>query len=773
MEFLYKNLSPDEFEDLAQDVLSSRLRETFEKFKPGKDGGIDLRLIRNEDVTVIAQVKHMIGSYGSTHRSVLRRESEKFRANLSTSNIERYILILSCSLSSSNKSEILRIFQGRITTEADIIGIEDIEQTLRENEEIVRRHFKLWLSSTHVLYNILNNKTYGKSEFYFKKIVDEKVRLFVKTQNIDSALSILNNQKVLVITGDPGIGKTTLSELLCLYYSGQDYQFVYCDDTDEAENVFTKDAKQIFLLDDFLGSNYLEVFSSRAESKILRFIDRIRDASDKALILNSRTAIYKQAGNRGIHWERQHWPAFKFSLDLAAYDELDRARMLYNHLKHKGINDEYFQVIRSNKAYFDIINHKNFSPRTIETITSRDRLLLVKPEDYVDFAQRTLDNPFEIWKTSYRNQIGNHQRWLLQTLFTLKGDCDDPTLRKAFRSRLNYEKEMHGQPIGDTNFNDCTAELLDAFIVRSLDIAGGSRQVRWTFVNPSIFDYLAAFISENENLLESLARPIIHLKQWETILSIPSLRQIAIDEQLLAAMPSTFHEYGCNDDLNQALQMLKICIDNGLQMADEIFVSIAKTGLSKLPKEVNVSVVLRIFHELRSRSISADRLVDFGDASDLCINLLCSSRDIDEFEELLTEFDHFFGYWASNSNIAHQSLDIRSIEDWRIRRKLNQLAYREAEQMVAYDSIGSGIVDINELSEHVLGLKHALKERFKSLGFPYYKTPSDALDIDIEGQIRDNRNRISSDEEAHGYDPLIDSAPEISDVERIINVFKS
>ena len=58
----FKSLSDFDFELLVRDLLQEELDFTLESFKPGKDGGIDLRYISNRDSTLIVQCKHYASS---------------------------------------------------------------------------------------------------------------------------------------------------------------------------------------------------------------------------------------------------------------------------------------------------------------------------------------------------------------------------------------------------------------------------------------------------------------------------------------------------------------------------------------------------------------------------------------------------------------------------------------------------------------------------------------------------------------------------------------
>jgi len=57
-----KKLNPREFESLSMDILSVLENVRVERFKSGKDGGIDGRFFSHGKKEVIIQCKHYIGS---------------------------------------------------------------------------------------------------------------------------------------------------------------------------------------------------------------------------------------------------------------------------------------------------------------------------------------------------------------------------------------------------------------------------------------------------------------------------------------------------------------------------------------------------------------------------------------------------------------------------------------------------------------------------------------------------------------------------------------
>src|SRR5690606_33725637 len=124
------------------------------------------------------------------------------------------------------------------------------------------------------------------------------------------------------------------------------------------------------------------------------------------------------------------------------------------------IGDDLFSIILENKFYFDIIQHKNYTPRIIEFITDYNRIKNFDSEDYKKFIIFNLDHPEEIWNDSFQNQIRLQDRLLLMTLFTFNRDVEESFLIKAFGERLVFEKITNNISINSEQFIDSVRNLL-------------------------------------------------------------------------------------------------------------------------------------------------------------------------------------------------------------------------------------------------------------------------------------------------------------------------
>ncbi|MFQ2165246.1 restriction endonuclease [Aeromonas hydrophila] len=129
----FASLNDKEFESLCTDILSVHLNTRVERFKPGKDGGVDGRFFSSDGDEVIIQCKHWIKSGLPALLRTLENEEIKKIKKLSP---KRYIFTTSLPLSRENKIKIKKIASPYILTEADIFGCEDLNYILSKHEAI-------------------------------------------------------------------------------------------------------------------------------------------------------------------------------------------------------------------------------------------------------------------------------------------------------------------------------------------------------------------------------------------------------------------------------------------------------------------------------------------------------------------------------------------------------------------------------------------------------------------------------------------------------------
>jgi len=101
----FKTLNDKEFEILCVDLLGEVTGRRFERFKAGRDAGVDGRFFADDGKEVILQCKH----WSNTPIKQLISELERTeKPKLSQLNPKKYILAVSNALSRADKKAIYR-----------------------------------------------------------------------------------------------------------------------------------------------------------------------------------------------------------------------------------------------------------------------------------------------------------------------------------------------------------------------------------------------------------------------------------------------------------------------------------------------------------------------------------------------------------------------------------------------------------------------------------------------------------------------------------------
>jgi ATP-dependent exoDNAse (exonuclease V) alpha subunit len=270
----FKCLSPIDFEILTRDLLQKKLNLTFESFKSGKDKGIDFRHTTDTGNSLIVQCKHYVGSGIKVLLSTLNSDEKEKVKKL---NPNKYIVATSVPLSPADKEKIKSIFTPYVKTTGDIFGQEDLNNLLGIFPEIEKKTIKLWVSSAGVLEEILHSKVVNISNIEIEKI-QKHAKFYVYNESFSEAQNILNNQNFCIISGVPGIGKTTLAEMLSLSFIDSGWEIVkVTDDISDAISLGLHGKKRLFYYDDFLGqTSFGEKLNKNEDQRLIDFIGSIK-----------------------------------------------------------------------------------------------------------------------------------------------------------------------------------------------------------------------------------------------------------------------------------------------------------------------------------------------------------------------------------------------------------------------------------------------------------------------------------------------------------------
>jgi hypothetical protein len=462
MPYDFQQLSPHDLEMLVRDLFQAEWGVAIESFKAGRDGGIDLRYARG-DHNVVVQVKH----YVKTGLTGLIRDLKAEAAKVLSLKPTRYIVATSVPLSPANKQTIADMFGGVLAV-ADVVGQEDLNNLLGRHGEIEQKHYKLWLASRAVLDRVLNSEVLTQTEFQVEK-VHATIRRNVRSDAFPKALEILERDRVVIISGAPGVGKTTLANMLLYTHLERGWEpVVIRNDIAEGQKLFQRGRSQIFYFDDFMGATFLGDRATglvRNEDRAISdFIEMVRAAPNARLILTTREHIFGQAVAASERLRQAGLDGHKIVLHMGDYSFGQKAQILYNHLFFSDLPDTYKDALLASDFYLEVVRHPKFNPRLIEWLSSFNRIRSTPPDRYAAFVRDLLRDPSEVWLHAYEQQLSDAGRSLLLALYSLGGKAEGAVLQPAFKKLHEARAERWGLPRRAEDWATAMAELANAFL---------------------------------------------------------------------------------------------------------------------------------------------------------------------------------------------------------------------------------------------------------------------------------------------------------------------
>lgn len=638
----FRQLNDKEFEIFCTDILSKEYEHRIERFKPGRDLGIDGRYFSTSGHEVILQCKHWsntpIGSLIRTLETIEKTKLDKLKP-------KKYLLAVSNGLSRLDKNKIFNVLSPHINSESDIYGKEDLNDLLKKHPEVEKYHYKLWLHSTTVLSHIFNSALIGRSRFSLEEII-ESSKLYAITTNHESALKIIEKFGVVIISGEPGVGKTTLANHLCLKYITDGFEYYkISDEIKEAEAAFNLKSKQIFYFDDFLGRNYLDALRGHEGSQVTQFIRRVSSDRNKRLVLTSRSTILNQGKFLIDSFEHENIKKNEFELKIKSLSDIDKARILYNHIFHSGMNNAHIEQLYLNKRYRTIISHRNFNPRLINYITDPTRLDTCSSEVYWQYVSASLSNPAQIWDNPFQVQLDDYGRALVLLVVIHGYAINETQLAEAYQHYISLPS-MQGIK-GRREFITSLRLLTGSFLNRTISPAGDPMI---DLFNPSIGDYVLNRYSHDVVSIQTVMQCLRTTMSLLTLAGLKTGNHISIAQALLICNSLLNHAYSekfHGFTISYISKLLHTCIDSVGHLAtnqQKIFTAIQHIITNAIYGEVSYDTYYSLHWALKLKLIPSKTILNFikehyeqsnsDDEIRVISNMLNISGECDESKEV-------------------------------------------------------------------------------------------------------------------------------------------
>jgi len=582
-EYTFTTLAPNEFEDLSKDLLEVHLSVPLQGFTTGRDGGVDLRHAPTKGRDWVVQCKHYPAARFSTLKSSLKKELPK----LEKLKPQRYVLATSCGLTPDNVDILFDMLAPYCLSKHDILGKTQLNAILRNNAQVERNHPKLWINSEAVLSRVLHNEVFVQSEIDKEGIL-RRFSLFVHSNRYDNARRTLDKDKVCLITGVPGVGKTTLAEMLILEHLADDWELVVVRQNISEALQILKDhpkSKQVFYYDDFLGQISLGMKLGKNEDiALVQLIDSVRNKSNKRLILTTREYILAQAKREFGHLGRSDIDLLRLVVECRDYSDEARARILANHLYFYEVPKRHIAAVAKNQGYQKIIDHPNYNPRLVESMTRRLDTKKHRASVYLAAFLNRLDQPKEVWHDAFSEKISEAGRHLLLTLVATGSAARSKQLERDFGEFYRHRCKEYGWGRRPTDYENALNELEGTFV--RIRAANDDYLVEWH--NPSVLDFLDDWLRAHPQDVEDLVTTASRFEQIDNLITkTPVLKDV--DENLAAnidpsKLTSAFAKLSSNGrptwrELQSLMQLCESDSDDSIQtevrrFLQEAFVSL-------------------------------------------------------------------------------------------------------------------------------------------------------------------------------------------------------
>lgn len=720
-------LSPLDFELLVRDLLQDEFEILLESFGPGRDSGIDFRFAQGTDATIV-QVKHYLESGYRKLVAAAKKELPKV-IKLRPS---RYIFATSLPLSPNQKNELLQAMPGVLLQAADIISREDIDNLLTRHPRVLRQHLKLWLTNTQTLERIVHASIYNRTDAELE-VVKGNISRYVHSKSVADAEAILERRGSLIISGHPGVGKTTLMRMLMCLHLEQGWQVFVVEDLKEAMEVFNSGEKRLVVFDDFLGQVSLNTDTIRSvDRSLLRFLERVQKQKDLRFILTTRDYLLSQAQQESDRLKSPEINAAELVLNVGAYTRSIRSQIVFNHIYFSALTTPEKRQLLGDGYYLKVIDHPNFSPRIIELVTS-DSYLALQGKSIREVASNVLANPAVLWETPYEQHLSADTQRLLQALFFCHYAMSIDRLEASF-ARICAGSSLHlSQPIEPSRFRRALKPVEGSMIAIS--------NRRASFSNPGIKDFLTSVI-----LSDRLFWPL--LSRFSTFAEIdaawsfycPLSAQLGDGGEQAAEWLAALHRTYSDDDASViSVVSLAVQVASGFDDNDEELLQFVSDLMSKLRAALaQPSDDTDFRHALEYRSLMSEskreRIQDIDAIAEAAAGLLAeqgATLGLSDIRMLADALDKY-GDRPDLSLTAAKA----SIDDW--------LAY-------SFDDAVDEATSIQELEE----IHSELSKLTDSVGITLGAIHSAAMDAKRRQLLEDDEA-----EESEGYQTSQWRAPE-------------
>lgn len=529
-----------EFQRFAIHMIEEREGITCEVFGEGEDGGIDGRRAVNNGETIIVQAKR--------HEKYRKKNLMIEKAKLDNLKVDRYILVLSYKVSKARKEEIKELFAPYIISTNDIVGRENLNHYLDDPSEkyrkIEQKYHKLLAHNPERLKEYLNQIIHRDffqiSNLRLKEAIVES-QYFVETSLFQNAIEKVGKNRVIIISGEPGMGKTTLAKQLALYFCRTDnVKYYWFTDIYDYRKIEDSNERNIMIFDDFWGSIfYKDSRLGREEKELAQIIKSVKKSKNDIFILTTRHYILEQGLRR--HEElRRIIDTYKLECRLTEYTTEEKYQIYCEHINKAEVT--YEQAVALYDIHASITESPNYNPRVIDKYLSLFPKEL-NAEDCQNELLQYLDRPEDFWEEIYKN-LSVEAQHLYKILFLMPEYIDGKFVEKCYCHIAQNENNWKEYP-------KVIAELEKTVIYTDVvcdKMFKEEKKIVIRFQNPSMYEMIHSYLADNlEQNKKTLVKYCMYFTQTINLLEFLSQNE-RFDEYYALVMRKAF-ELICTDSI--------------------------------------------------------------------------------------------------------------------------------------------------------------------------------------------------------------------------------
>ena len=478
------------FQDLAAAVAAEILKRPVQTFLGSNDGGRDGAFLGTwvgaDGLSIKSTLQcKFIGKPGANLTLAnLKNELPKAEKLAKNGMAEDYVILTNAGISGEADKEICAAFEAVGVKQCQVFGGSWIEQQL--NESVRLRMLVPRIYGIGDLSHIITGHAYKQAKAILDSMGSD-LSCFVPTEAYRNAVKALQENRFVILLGDPASGKSTIAAILALGALDDGCIGAVKINAPDQLHLWHPGEKQLLWVDDAFGPNHFDVDRmSRWNAEIGTLRAAIEGGA--RVVFTSRNYVWEAARP---HLKMSAFPLLKESQVVVNVQELsknERAQMLYNHVRRvhpqtmRQRLKPYLPAVAANSAFLPETARRLGDPlftNKLKLSAGRLKELVEQPVEFLSEVLEQLDGPL---------------RGAIALIF------------------LNSENGVPS-PIGHNPALETVTRLLGvqpADIARALEHLNDSltrRQSaedgdRWVFRHPTVTDAFAGIVARSPELIE-------------------------------------------------------------------------------------------------------------------------------------------------------------------------------------------------------------------------------------------------------------------------------